>query len=114
MKEGKDDEEQTPRCKFVKEMRQVEIDWLRAMDGFAETAEEFTHNNLIVEAGLKKNSTTGPEKKNRERNNPRPRTTPAAPRFTAIADHCCNHSRQKECVNDRSFDQHCCCQERKD
>ena len=58
--EGDGDHKQAPRSKFVQQMRQIKIEWLRPMNCFAESPNKFTHHDLIEKARLKKDAADHP------------------------------------------------------
>src|SRR4029450_14036638 len=74
------DHQYAPGSKFVQQMRQVKIKWLRPMDRFAKAPYEFAHDDLIEEARVRQNPADHPQKKDTERSEPWP---PAAPRAVA-------------------------------
>src|SRR6266511_1844750 len=106
------DHQYAPRSKFVQQMRQIKIKWLRAMNRFAKAPDEFVHHDFIEKPRLKKNSTNHPKKKDAQRRKPRP---PAAPdavsrrarRSRPTAPLKEEDAREQEGVNNRALDQHC-------
>ena len=54
------DEQDAPRSKFVKQMRQIKIKRLGSMNCFAKTSQKFAHDHFIKEAGLKQDAAANP------------------------------------------------------
>src|SRR5881398_1076573 len=76
------DYQYAPWSKFVQQMRQIKIKWLRPMNRFPETRNEFAHYNFIEKARLKTDATHNPQKENTERSEPGPPTAPRTWRIT--------------------------------
>src|SRR5678815_2588352 len=89
-------------------MRQIKIKRLCSMHCAAESAGEFSHNNLFEKSGHRKNATYDPKHEDRERGQPRPPSKPGCRFLTSCS---CpqsegDDSRQKESVDDRALNQH--------
>src|SRR5262245_47592155 len=78
MKNSERYNQHAPWREFVKQMRQIKIKRLRSMNGFAETSQKFTHNDLVQALGLKQRSTCNPKQKDSYRSDPGPPARPGA------------------------------------
>src|SRR5439155_13842841 len=113
------DHHRAPRSKFVQQMRQIKIQRLRSMNCFSKTRREFAHDELLEKATLKNDTADNPQKKDSQRSDPRP---PARPRTVAVRLRRMppasplkqRNARQQKCINNRSLDQHCDREQRKD
>src|SRR3981081_3602659 len=93
-------------------MRDIIVRRMRALFDRAKAAEEFVNDDLLVKTGLRNDPADHPNKKNSERNKPRPPATPCAwnrnaspARTFPPAPLVRGDPRQQERVDDRTFDE---------
>src|SRR5689334_10866682 len=102
---GKNEENDAPGREFMEQMRQVEIDRLRAMDCFAESSQKLPNDHLIVKARDKTHPHDCPNEKDNEGDEPGPPPEPGGRLARFATPPLVTHdARKEEGIDDRAFD----------